>query len=171
MSQFTENRDISWASWCLKSPEARIFLKLTCMKTSKLHITGRCGGNPPVIGGCSLQQGSNVQNFFYGMTLWWSSPIPVMNFFLSPFQERSRTNAANVARRSASPPISSPTAGNTPDSSPSPVTSAPGPSNARSIFVAIQRPSMVRRPHQHRGRSPCWRPLQLSIHRLFFPHQ
>ena len=37
-------------------------------KTSKLHVTGLCGGNSPVTGDFSAQRASNAENVF----IWWS---------------------------------------------------------------------------------------------------
>ena len=36
-------------------------------KTSELHITGLCEGNPPVTGGFPSQRASNVEN----VSIWW----------------------------------------------------------------------------------------------------
>ena len=36
-------------------------------KTSKLHVTGLCEGNPPVTGGFPSQRASNVEN----VSIWW----------------------------------------------------------------------------------------------------
>ena len=36
-------------------------------KTSNLHVTGLCGGNPPVTGGFPSQRTSNMEN----VSIWW----------------------------------------------------------------------------------------------------
>ena len=54
---------LQWAPWWLKSQRLDYFhshfFRLTSKKTSKLHVTGLCEGNPLMTGGFSSQMASN----------------------------------------------------------------------------------------------------------------
>ena len=54
---------LQWAPWLLKSQHLDYLLnhlfRITSKKTSKLHVTGLCEGNPPVTGGFPSQRASN----------------------------------------------------------------------------------------------------------------
>ena len=55
-----------WARWRLKSPASRLFAEPffhRSKKTSKLCITGPCGGNPSVTCEFPLQRASNAEKF------------------------------------------------------------------------------------------------------------
>ena len=60
-----ENDDVSnhWHLDCLIN---RLFRHIP-KKTSKLHVTGLCEGNPPGTGGFPSQRSSNMEN----VSIWW----------------------------------------------------------------------------------------------------
>ena len=49
----------------------------TDKKTSKLQVTGLCGGNPPVTGEYSAQRASNAEN----ASIWWRHHVKFFKFF------------------------------------------------------------------------------------------
>ena len=69
-----------WAQWPLKSPASRLivqpFVRVQMKKTSKLHVTGLCEGNPSVTGGFPSQRDSNAENILmtssWILTVWWA---------------------------------------------------------------------------------------------------
>ena len=60
-----------WARWRLKSPASRLFLNCLFSRrsknTSKLCVTGLCGGSSPVTGEFPVQRVSNAEN----VSIWW----------------------------------------------------------------------------------------------------
>ena len=60
-----------WVRWRLKSPASRLFtqpfVQGRSKKTSKLRVTGLCGGNSPVTGEFPAQMASNAEN----VSIWW----------------------------------------------------------------------------------------------------
>ena len=51
-------------------------------KTSKVHITGLCDGNPPVAGGFPSQRASNAEN----VSIWWCHHV------FNKWQQQKQTN-------------------------------------------------------------------------------
>ena len=60
-----------WGRWHLKSQASplftQVFIQAQIKKTSKLHITGLCEGNSPVIGEFPAQRASDEEN----VSIWW----------------------------------------------------------------------------------------------------
>ena len=53
--------------WRLKSSASRLFAQAQIKETSKLRVTGLCGGKPPLPGGFPSQRASDAEN----VSIWW----------------------------------------------------------------------------------------------------
>ena len=72
-------------------------LKCKSKKTSKLHVTGLCKGNPPLTGRFSTQKASNAKN----VSIWWSHHWYQYFKICTSFERYSDSSCMRMRRPSA----------------------------------------------------------------------